>query len=739
MAKKKSTASENQPAAKSSETTETAASSRDTTLLKPTNPENPIPNEIINPESTAAESAVLKPTNPENPIPNELVSSESESSDPASETIVLRPTNPENPIPETISPKPEHVSGDLSDGLYSDDAAFLERIRSVSLTSAEAFHEAQHFSSRCLDVSKHLKSGNAVLVSNLLTILKLMDCWNTEAVNGLFISDEKARDIAEKYCLNGLKKLQANPADFVLSLEAHAKSGRVVDKAFLDNICSILLNLITQKEGTMADNQMAMAHLCSLLDSQKVSRLLYDPSPEARISVIRFLASQPDIDINDLSIALILLKDRNDAVNQALLGLFEHHQTCPDMVIPALINIMPSSSSGFRQDIINIIKGYGDDAIDSIMNAIENLQTDIYSSAKDIIAQSPQRYTDVLLKTLVSVRTKEHVRERVSEILRTHRDSSRRPEIERFLNSVSGRMSVIPKWVPPETSERFQAKATEDKRIYERLLTDEEIASFASKADEQLLTKLLMDASDTVRINALNVIRFQKTASQALIGTILVWMKSSSPDLAGAALDTYLSLEPDLEKSTASIIESFAHCESDEVKKNFFNVILRHQSSIDALIRAFYQSPQRCAGFIKKFLRLGPNKETLKSILHGLDRTQTVACIDETLQSLLQIDFEFDNRQIRKALIEHASHPVSFGQHGFMVRLFSLKLLRKYMLEDSERDAESVSLLQAFYKEAKNAELKQFTKTLLKDLGEEIFDFDDEEDDFEDLRDEEED
>ena len=60
-----------------------------------------------------------------------------------------------------------------------------------------------------------------------------------------------------------------------------------------------------------------------------------------------------------------------------------------------------------------------------------------------------------------------------------------------------------------------------------------------------------------------------------------------------------------------------------------------------------------------------------------------------------------------------------------------------YLLADTTPDTQTLQSLQAFHKTCKNAELRQKTKTLLKDLGEEIFDLEDDEDDFEDLEDEE--
>ena len=81
--------------------------------------------------------------------------------------------------------------------------------------------------------------------------------------------------------------------------------------------------------------------------------------------------------------------------------------------------------------------------------------------------------------------------------------------------------------------------------------------------------------------------------------------------------------------------------------------------------------------------------------------------------------------------------PISFGHYGFLTRLYALKVLERYLrynkTHNVPRDGELIQSLQAFYKEAQNSELKEFAKKLLKNQGEEIYDFEDEEDDFNDL------
>ena len=83
--------------------------------------------------------------------------------------------------------------------------------------------------------------------------------------------------------------------------------------------------------------------------------------------------------------------------------------------------------------------------------------------------------------------------------------------------------------------------------------------------------------------------------------------------------------------------------------------------------------------------------------------------------------------------------PVSFGQYGLVARLRAIALLQKFLVADGEqhRDRETIAALQGVYKSSKNSDIRYRIKELLKAIGEEVFDFDDEEDDFEDLNDDE--
>lgn len=659
-----------------------------------------------------------------------------------SDNKVLHPTNPENEIHEDVFDESLHSTGKVAVDTPFIDNQVLSRLRTSLLSPSEIYHEAQLISAQTLDIASLLKSNEIVLVQNLIEILRTANIYHPAAFQALLTDDSKTQEVVGRYIVHCLKHDLTTPVMLAEELASTASSDSIRDKLshFIDKFCTALLALISQPQQDLSGLQFALSRTCDVMEKHAVSRLLYDPSPVVRVAVIRSIQNRPAIEMNDLSVALILLKDHDDSVNIALMRMLARFSTFPELVIPQVLATLADASDALRNEILDLFRSYANDAVDPVILSLDTTQNSIYRAACQVIAQCPPRFTDALLKQLCGVRTTDHARQRVIDILKSHKDAPRREEIMRALKPyLDPRDEELPEWTPPETCEKFLKPATSNESIYENLLSDKEIAKIAKTFDDEVLGKLLSDASETVQINALHIIRHLKKVSPANLQIIQVWLKSTSPTLASEALNVILTLENSDDAVVATIIEAFSHNESAEVKKLFFDVMLQHQSSINAMIRAYYTTPKRCSGFVMKFLALGPNPETLKQILAGLDRNQTVACIAETMNCLLTIKCEFDNKKIRSLLMSHVREPISFGQHGFMTRLLGLKLLRKYMMEDESRDAETISALQAFYKDGKNAELRQKTKNLLKDLGEEIFDFDDEDDDFEDLNDEEDD
>ena len=666
----------------------------------------------------------------------------SEDSNQASSDAVLKPTHPENIIEniDALSTTGEIVVDDMP----FVDHQLLSRLRQAYLTPSEIYREAQIFASQALDVQALLMSCEAVLVYNLVEILRMSDIWHAGALAGLSNSEQKTCEATERYLLHALRH------GWVGALELVELYGQTVQNAssetkerilgFGDKLRSALVNCIAQTQTDALPYQQALTLLCSQLDSRVVSRMLYDPSPVVRIAVIRALMGRQTLDINDLSVALILLKDRDEQVDIALMRLLAKFASCPELVIPQLLVSWTTASDSLKSEILDVFRSYGNDAVAPLMTALDDTRNDIYQAVCQMVAQVPQRYTDALLAKAVHFRTREDVRTRILDILRTHKDEPRRPEISRVLKQMlTPDNDEYPEWIAPDTREKFLKPATENADVYAGLLDENAIAAFSHTCDDATLGRLLNDASETVQINALRIIRHRKAVPISSEAHVRVWLKSSSTALAAEALDAFLAYEKDMDKAVAVVIDSFKHGESSEVKQHFFKVMLGHQAFVDAMIRAFYQTPRRCAGFIMKFLTMEPSTQTISGVLHGLDRSQSVACIAETMMCLYRSKLKFHDKTIRPILIEHIQNPVSFGQHGFQARLFAIKLLGKFLSLDETPDRSTISALQAFYKTCKHAELKLDVKKVLKNLGEELFDLDNEDDDFEDLNDEDDD
>lgn len=620
------------------------------------------------------------------------------------------------------------------------DTMVLSRLRANILPLSDIYREAQLFSAQNLNVPELLTSSEPILIQNLIEILRLLDLWYDEAVPNILIDNDSLFESVSRYIIQSFKNdiVQISTLqDDLMALEAQ-KNLRLTQ--FAERFSSVLISAIEQHKSDISSLQNALTRICQLLEKNTVSRLLYDPSSLVRIAVIRYFQNCDTLEINDLSVALILLKDKDESVSIALMRLLAKRTPYPELTVPQILSAMNGASDTLRQEILDVLRNYENDAVDPVMHALDSIQPGMLEAVRETISLCPQRYTRALLRTLNSCRSTDLVKNRIVDILRKHKDPALAEEIQKTLHIfLHPEFETPPKWVQPRKDNHFAQPAANTKIIYEKLLSKDELQPLFSQFSDETIGKLLGDASEIVIINALNFMKYSGQASEANIQKAQVWLKSSSFELASAALDACLTLESDEDEAAAHVIDAFQHGESDDVKKHFFNILIMHQEKVDAIIRAFYKTPRKCVGFIHKFLALSPNEQTLAGILKGLDRTQSVACISETMQCLLRTKFTYNNQPIRPLLLSHLTSPVSFGQFGLMTRIFAIRLLRKYLLADETSDRETIAALQAFHKDGKNAELRLMAKELLKDLGEEIFDFDDEEDDFDDLEDEEDD
>lgn len=632
-----------------------------------------------------------------------------------------------------------HTTGRVNlDEAYNDEHV-LTRLRGGRLAGSDLYREAQLFGAHDFDVDSLLRSHEMPLVLNVVCILNLRDEFYPAELDLLTVEDAELQEIVCRNVISKMRRGIVSFADIADMLEAAGKSGPLSSGylVFAEKYLGCIRGMIVQQDQDMPSQMNALTRICALLPDALFSRVLLDPSPYIRASVIRSFASRQGVNMNDLTVILIMLKDRNEIVDIAIMRMLSRFTPFVDLVVPPVLECLSNASEMLRSEINDVFRAYGNDAVAPVMMGLEDVRDTIYFAVRDVIAQSPQRYTDALLERLESVRTRDYVRERVVNILIGHKDDSRRLEILTAVNLYKApERDEPPEWQPPETgSPKFATPATECRDVYLKILDDAELDAFSETCDHEMLMQLLNDASENARINALHLIRRRGSADADVRERARIWIKTPSVPLALAALDAYLTVENDLLVAMDAVSNALACCVSDDVRDLIFEELAKHQDKVNGIIDAYYEMPRKRAIYIHRLLRLKPSEETFKRVLGGLERDRSVACIYETLALLLKTGYIFDNMPLRPILIDLVVNPVSKGQFGLMTRIMSLRLLRRYMTEQS--DPESVASLQKIYKENKNAEIRQLAKDLLKDLGEEIFDLDDEFDDFEDLNDEE--
>ena len=656
-------------------------------------------------------------------------SKESKEKESTAQEAVAAETAPEPPFDPSLL-----MTGVVQlDGVF-EDPGVLDRLRSGPIEMSGLYREAQHFAAQGLDIASLLCSREPVLVRNTAEILRIAGIWCPAAPCALAVEDEAARASVERYLLTAVGSGWTDAPSFAAGLAAVAAKSS--DNAAIAAFCLRAANAIAVTESwtDAMSVQKALVPLFDALDVQTVQKMLFDPSDTVRVSAIKSLQSRAEIPASTVGLALILFRGGSERVCIALVRMLGHFATCPELVLPALLRVYGDASGDLESEITDAMRAYGEAAVQAVIGAVTAPEDDLLDTAKALIESSPQRYTDPLLRILRSIHTQEYVRNRVADILRDHPDTDRHEEIMKEVDRVANPPKYErPEWVAPATESRFLERACSNEDVYVRLLEPSEAASLKGSFDDETLGKLLSDASETVKRNAMRIMRAKGDVTPALVAGLTVWFKSASLDLATEAIDTYLAFEKDRAVALRTIVEAFPHIDSDDVRKHCFDVMMAEQAMIDAMFVLYHKAPVTCSVFIRKFLRSSPSDKTVKQFLACLDRDKTFNCVEATIAILLNVRFDFDNKKIRKVLIEHVTNPMSRGQRGLILRMDCIKLLRTYLTADKSPDKASVSGLQNIYKTIKNSELQKMARETLIALDQEIFD-DEEEDDFEDLQ-----
>lgn len=634
------------------------------------------------------------------------------------------------------------ITGEISvDGEFNDDHV-LARLRNNVLTTSELYAEAQTFLSQNLDIHALLTGNEAILTQNTIEILRILKIWDHAVLNAITSEETRTRDIAQRYTLFCVKSGFVSSVEVVDTVVELMKTAQDAVKtpleAFVEKLRVALITLTATQNEDCENHQLALSRLAQMLDMTVVERMLCDPSPSVRVALVRSLFARQTLSVNTVSVLLILLKDRNETVNLSVARLFTRFKLYPELVIPQMLSLLPTANIALTEAIADVLRNYGDASLEPVMASLEDTDDNMFLAAQQAIAISPQRYTDALLNTLQSARTRDFVRERVIAILRQHKDQTRLADINAALERFPKKTNdLLPEWQPVEHRRITMPPATDQSDFYTQLLSDQEIGDFAAACDEASLLRLLADASEFAQINALHVVQAKGNVSHAVYEQIAVWLKSSSIQVAQTACNTLITVNPNADDVVQMVINALASTPSEDCQRYFLDEFCHHQHITDAVFRAYYQTPKRCIHIIQYILNHQGNAHVLDNLIHGIDRSQSVACIVESLGLLRKnAALGVDSPSLRKQLLELIENPVSFGQFGQITRERSIDLLKSLMSKDTSPDRQTITKIQQYQKECKNSYLRSKLVLLLKSLGEEVFDFDDEEDDFEDLNDE---
>lgn len=646
---------------------------------------------------------------------------------------------------ESDAPSPDlelPITGEITvDGEFNDDHV-LSRLRNNVLTTSELYAEAQIFLSQNLDIRALLTGNEAILTQNTIEILRILQIWDHAVLHSITSEETRTREIAQRYALFCVKSGLVSSVEVVDTVVELMKTAQDNVKTHLDifveKLRVALITLTATQNEDCENHQLALSRLAQMLDIQVVERMLCDPSPSVRVALVRSLFARQTLSVNTVSVLLILLKDRNETVNLSVAKLFTRFKLYPELVIPQILSLLPTANIALTDAIADVLRNYGDGSLEPVMASLEDTDDNMFLAAQQAIAISPQRYTDALLTTLQSARAREFVKDRIIAILRQHKDQTRLADINAALALFPKKQSdLLPEWQPVEHPRIAVPPATDQSDFYTQLLSDDAIRDFATSCDESTLLRLLADASEFAQINALHVVQAMGNVSHAVYEQIAVWLKSSSSQVAQAACSTLITVNPNADDVVQMIINALTSTPSEECQRYFLDEFCRHQNITDAVFRAYYQTPKRCVHIIQYILNHQGDEHVRSNLIHGIDRSQSVACIVESLGLLRKnIALGVDSPSLRKQLLELIEQPVSFGQFGQITRERSIDLLKSLMSKDASPDRETITQIQQYQKECKNSYLRSKLVLLLKSLGEEIFDFEDEDDDFEDLNDE---
>lgn len=636
---------------------------------------------------------------------------------------------------QTTSEKTSITSEVAISETYNDEQ-MMSRLRSQPLMASEIYGEAQIFMSQNFNIDAILQSQEPILVQNTIEILEKLEHWNDSIPTLLADDVARTRELAEHYLLRMMRnasgvneRIVEIIKDLIENTDKRTKLYAALT-AFADKIRALLVLKLSQGGDDTASSQLALSMLLEILPVKSLTHMLFDPAPLVRLAVIRYYSSLPSIDLDVMSSSLIVLKDSDEEANGALIKMFAKFAVFPELIIPQLLIYLTRESSEHKQAAIEAIKRYGSEAVAPVLAALDEQSDQKAVAVAAVIASMPQRFTDPLIAAYASFHTKGHARQRLANILAHHNDPKRTEDIHIALYGDSKpvvapakKRKVIPVRQPVLDNAAF----------YKDILSDKELKAIDKIISDSALIALLGDASNSARINALGIIRLRKKASGSERACILTWMKSPDLALASAALDSYIALFEKKREASSGVLLSLKNNENADVRDYIFEKMTENQELIDEVIILFKQDPKPYFLLVDKLIKTQPSKATINGIISCISSENTPQCIASAIQILVRSPGSIDYKSIKKRVMELIENPPTLGELRVMTRHYAVHMIRRIGVE--ETDKEIIEQLRAYYKKSHNIDHKTIILNLFKPIGEEIFDNDDEEDEFDDLRD----
>ncbi len=632
----------------------------------------------------------------------------------------------------------------VSDPVYEEEGASVEKLsimtllRSARLNALEIYRVSERFFEESIDISALLMSMEENLVVNTLEVLSRCSYWHSDAVRLIATQNEEISAKARSYVLEFISA-EASIAHCVVDALVELRSSHAENaeyQAYVNRVLSAFLVRMSRADDAVNDWLQPFSKLLSCVEKRRVERMLYDPSALVRVGVLRYMTTLDSIEIYTLASILILLKDNNEQINEAVLRLVAHFACYPEIAVSPLIAYIARQGM-HKQLVFDAFRRFSNDASAPLLAALGEQSDETASAVKTIILASPHRYIDALKEGYSSCRTRPPAKVRIEDILKAAVDVVEPPmgaEILEFLAPPAPVKPAEPEQLPKsKPADLIDPVLSNDDAFYAQVLDDAALAAY-THIETEAVARLLNDSRECPRINALHLIRIAKQKDNSLKSSIFVWLKSYNEEIAKAAFDAYVSFyESETVELTQKIIDVIGICENRKMAAFFFDYLAQHQAHTNNIMTIYRGAPERYKALVVRCLKSNPSAETINAVGKCLSNDVAPGCIATTLQLLDKNSLaNFNYEPYRKRLLEIIDNPPSTGEYGTAMRRHALHILNN-LVKEGDHDRNTIETLKSAYKRFYYPDFKKITTEILQKMDEDSFDDLEDDDDFDDL------